>query len=295
MPRVVCAGHANWDVTLRVDNFPEPDAEARIRSQSQSGGGSAANVAVGLVGLDVDATLVGSVGDDEYGLLARRALKRRDVDLALTVVEGGQTAVKYLVVDPAGDVAVLGTEGDNEAVGPGDVDPALLDDTDHLHLTSQRPATAARLAELAAQRGIPTSFDPGRRFAERDYGAVVARADVLFLNEYEAAAVDTTLDANFDATPDDRLVVTKYGAAGAVVETPDALYRHPGFDAESVDSTGAGDAFAAGFLASRLRDDPPERALAVANACGALAARERGARVDLSWAAVEEYWTADGR
>lgn len=286
MSRVVCAGHVNWDVTLRVDHLPEPDAEARIRSQSQSGGGSAANVAVGLVGLDVDATLVGSVGDDEYGLLARRALERRGVDLALTVVEDGQTAVKYLVVDPAGEVAVLGTEGDNEAIGPADVDPALLDGADHLHLTSQRPATAARLAELAAERGIPTSFDPGRRFAERDYGAVVARADVLFLNEREAA--------NFDRNLDDRLVVTKYGAAGSVVETPDALYRHPGFDAESVDSTGAGDAFAAGFLASRLRDDPPERALAVANACGALAARERGARVDLSWAAVEAVFDAGG-
>lgn len=278
MARVVCAGHVNWDVTLRVDHLPEPDAEARIRGQSRSAGGSAANVAVGLCGLDVEATLIGSVGDDEYGSLTRRALERRDVDLELTVVDGGRTGVKFLLVDPEGTVAVLGMDGDNEAVRPADVSPALLDGADYLHLTSQRPDTAARLAELAAARGIPVSFDPGRRVTERDYGGVLERADVLFLNEREAAA--------FETIPEDGLVVTTYGTRGALLETPEGLYRHRGFGPVAVDSAGAGDAFAGGFLAARLRGAPPERALAVGNACGALAARERGAQVDLSWSGV---------
>lgn len=309
MPRVVCAGHVNWDITLRVDRLPEPDAEAHIRSQSRSGGGSAANVAVGLTGLDVDATLVGSVGDDEYGLLAGRALETRGVDLDLTVVEGGQTAVKYLVVAPDGEVAVLGTGGDNEAVGPADVGPSLLEGADHLHLTSQHPETAGKLAKLAAERGVFVSFDPGRRIGDRDYGDAFGHADLVFFNEREAS----TLGGGFD----DRLVVTKYGPNGAVLETPDALYRHGGFSADaggstphpgtleptatdwptrmvtgdeepagSPDSAGAGDAFSAGFIASLLSGDPPERALAVGNACGTMAAREPGAQVDLSWRAV---------
>lgn len=289
MPRVVCAGHVNWDITLRVDRLPEPDAEAHIRTQSQSGGGSAANVAVGLTGLDVDATLVGSVGADEYGLLARRALESRGVDFDLTVVEDGQTAVKYLVVDPNGEIAVLGTGGDNEAIEPADVGPALLEGADHVHLTSQRPATAAKLAELAAEHEIPVSFDPGRRLDDRNYGDVLARADLVFLNEREAR----TLDRGFD----DRLVVTKYGREGAVLETPDDLYYHAGFDSDrrdrpsgaSVDppdsptstawpdTAGAGDALAAGFIAALLRGATDGRALAVGNACGALAARKPGA------------------
>lgn len=290
MPRVVCAGHVNWDVTLQVDRLPEPDGEACIRSRSHSTGGSAANVAVGLVGLDVDATLVGSVGDDVPGRLARRTLEGRGVHLALSVVEGGQTAVKYLLVDPDGEVAVLGTDGDNEAVRPADVDPALLDGAGLLHLTAQRPATAARLAEMAAARGIPVSFDPGRRVGDRDYGAVLALADILFLNEREA----TVLDADRNAGLDVRLVITTYGTTGAVLETPAALYRHRGFGPESASSAGAGDAFAAGFLASYLRGAPPERALAVGNACGALAARASGPQVDLAWSEVTSVLDGSG-
>lgn len=279
MPQVVCAGHVNWDVTLRVERLPAPDGEARIRSGSQSCGGSAANVAAGLTGLDLDVTLVGSVGDDEHGLLAQRALNRAGINLSLEIVEGGQTAVKYLLVDDDGEVAVLGTDGDNEAVRPADVNPGLLDDADHLHLTSQRPATAERLADLAVQRGVPVSFDPGRRLDERDYGPVFERADIVFLNEHEAAALDEA--------PTCQRVVTTYGTDGAVLETPDGLYHHPSFGLGSVDSTGAGDAFAAGFVAAHLRDNSPERVLAVANACGALCTREEGAQADLSWAAIE--------
>ncbi|MCO8268933.1 carbohydrate kinase family protein, partial [Haloferax sp. AB510] len=50
MSRVICAGHVNWDVTLRVDALPEPDGEATVESRVGAGGGSAANVASGLVG-----------------------------------------------------------------------------------------------------------------------------------------------------------------------------------------------------------------------------------------------------
>ncbi|MFC6771884.1 carbohydrate kinase, partial [Halorubrum pallidum] len=49
VPKVVSAGHINWDVTIHVDRLPEPDGETRIERLEQSGGGSAANVAVGLV------------------------------------------------------------------------------------------------------------------------------------------------------------------------------------------------------------------------------------------------------
>jgi hypothetical protein len=54
MVRVLSAGHVNWDVTLRLDELPEPDGEARINSQSSGGGGSAANTAVALSSLGVD-------------------------------------------------------------------------------------------------------------------------------------------------------------------------------------------------------------------------------------------------
>jgi ribokinase len=63
---------------------------------------------------------------------------------------------------------------------------------------------------------------------------------------------------------------------------------HEGFDVDAVDATGAGDAFAAGFLAAHF-DRDLQTALAVGNACGAIATGTMGARTRLTWAAVESY------
>jgi ribokinase len=279
MARVLCAGHVNWDVTLRVDRLPSPDGESAVRATRQGGGGSAGNVAVGLVGLDCDAALLGSVGDDEHGLLARRDLDRAGVDRTGVVTAEGVTTTKYLLVDDDGRVAVLGAPGVNEALGPEDVDADLVRSADHVHLTAQRPDTAARIAEVANDADIPVSADPGRRIADRDFGPVIERANLLLVNRVEAAALDDL--------PDDRDVVTKLGDEGSELRTADDTYSHPGFDVPAVDTTGAGDAFAAGFIASRLRGDPPERTLAVGNACGALAVTTEGSKTDLSWERIE--------
>ena len=288
MVTVLSAGHVNWDVTLRVDRLPEPDGEASIRSQHQSGGGSAANVAVALARLECSAGLIGSVGDDDNGLLARRELEEASVSITgVRTVENAETTVKYLLVDDGGEVSVLGNDGVNEAIGPDDVDPEHVRSVEHVHLTSQRPETAARIADVATEAGITVSFDPGRRLAERDFSETLSMADVLFATdrEVEAMLVDEYPGSDFD----DRIVVVKYGADGAEVHTPDGSYVHPGFDIETVDTTGSGDAFAAGFIATQLRSDDVERTLEYANTCGALAASRNGARSAPTTTEVERF------
>ncbi|PSP77488.1 sugar kinase [Halobacteriales archaeon QS_1_68_20] len=287
MVTVCCAGHVNWDVTLRVDRLPAADGEARIRDQHSSGGGSAANVAAALAGLDLDAGIVGAVGDDQNGLLARRELENAGVNAThLAAADVAPTTVKYLLVAEEGEVAVLGNDGANEALGPGDVDPAYVRGADHVHLTSQRPETAARIAEVAREAGVPVSFDPGRRLPDRDFTETLRRADVVFVNDQEA---ETLLEAEHDALVDDRVIVVKHGERGAEVHAPDGGYAHPGFEVDPVDTTGAGDAFAAGFVATVLDGGDYERALEFANACGALAAREEGARTAPSRDDVESF------
>jgi ribokinase len=100
--------------------------------------------------------------------------------------------------------------------------------------------------------------------------------DVLFLNAQEAD--------HLPVVPVDCSVVRKRGADGATLEGPDVTLKHPGYDLPSVDTTGAGDAFAAGFLAAVLRG----AAVAVANACGALAAATAGPRPALTRERVRE-------
>ncbi len=293
MPRVICAGHVNWDITLRVDRLPEPDGEAIIERQNGSGGGSAANVAAALAGLETEATLLGSVGEDDHGRAAVTELVETGVDCdPIQTVPGGETATKYLVVDTDGDVMVLGRDGVNEAFTAGHLPERTLRSASHLHLTSQKPDTAARLVDRAAGADVTVSFDPGRRISDRDFTGALERADVVFLNDHEAAtALGEQLEDAFGCRPDDfgageRLLVLKHGPRGAEVRTAGQTYTHPGFAVETVDTTGAGDAFAAGFIAATLDDRSYEETLAVANACGALAARSMGARSSLDWAAV---------
>jgi ribokinase len=283
MARVVCAGHVNWDVTLRVDHLPAPDGEACVEAESARGGGSAANVATGVTGFGASAAVVGSVGGDDRGRQARDRLEAEGVDCSsLVETSGAETAVKYLVVDRAGQVMVLGGPGANEAFEAAALPDDALAAADFLHLTGQRPETAAALAARAIEAGVTVGFDPGRRIAERDFSLALSRADVLFLNDREAEVALAT-----GARRGEQTLVLKHGADGAEVRSPDGEWVHPGFDVDVVDTTGAGDAFAAGFVAALLDGGSYERALRVGNAAGALATTVVGARPDLSWEAIE--------
>ncbi|RLM57191.1 carbohydrate kinase family protein [Halobellus sp. Atlit-31R] len=284
MSRVICAGHLNWDVTLRVDALPDPDGEVTVDDRRCGGGGSAANVANGLADLDVDSALLGSVGDDEHGRTARAELADNGVDVDHVVKsEERATSTKYIVVEPSGEVMVLGCPGANEIFTAADLPQEALTAADHLHMTSQRPETAARLAERARAQGVPVSFDPGRRIDDRAYGAALTSVDYLFLNDREAALA---LDA-FDLT--EQTLVLKHGPEGAEIRDGDRRAAHPGYPIDVVDTTGAGDAFAAGFIAARVDGADDQRALAVANACGALASKAPGARTSLAWDDVRAF------
>jgi len=298
---VVCAGHINWDVTMHVDSLPEADGEVQIHQLVQSGGGSAANVGVGLVGLGLEASLYGSVGGDDTGALALRELDGVGVDCGHVFIDAeGTTSVKYLVVDATGEVMVFANEGANEAFCEANISAELFRGVDHLHLTSQSPEMASLLATLASDLGLSVSFDPGRRVADRGYSEALAATDLLFLNQREAdlVAESGTLSPT---EPSEMTVVVKHGGDGATVYTPTESHTHPGFVVDPVDLTGAGDAFAAGFLATLADgewvDDSGATtevaqyvdALGVGNACGALAAQDVTARTELSWAAVEEF------
>jgi ribokinase len=294
--RVLCAGHVNWDVTLRVDRLPDPDGEVSIEERAQSGGGSAANVAAALAGIGTDAALFGSVGNDDAGRFAREELAGVGVDVGPVVTATAyETTTKYIVVDGDGEVMVLSNAGANEAFTPDDLDPATMRATDYLHLTSQKPAVAAALAELAREAGATVSFDPGRRIDGRDYAATLANTDLLFLNEREASALAG--HSSFETLIDEATVVVKRGEQGATVHADGETVEHGGYPIDPLDTTGAGDAFAAGFLAARggLFDavgesaDDYRRTLAIANACGALAAGRIGARADLTREQVEAF------
>lgn len=300
VPKVIAAGHINWDVTIHVDRLPEPDGETRIERLEQSGGGSAANVAVGLVDLGGQSVVYGSVGGDESGALALRELASAGVDPGQVLVDAGEpTSVKYVIVDGGGDLLMLANDGANESFTAAGLDRDTLTAADHLHLTGQQPETAAALATAAGEAGATRSFDPGRRVGDREFDAALHASDALFLNSREADALADSTDID-PWEPEDRVVAIKLGSEGATIRTPHGDVSHPGFDVDPVDTAGAGDAFAAGFLGAALREpeivdggfshDPRDYQvpLLVGNACGAIAAETVTARADLSWDRIRE-------
>lgn len=288
--RVICAGHVNWDVTLQADHLPTADSEADIHDRHSGGGGSAANTAVALSQLGVDSGIIASVGNDRDGRAARSELRENGVDTGGLQVVDEQTSVKYLVVAPDGEAFVLGTDGANEAVDPNAVPESFIAGADHLHLTGQNPETARVLAERASDAELGVSFDPGRRCTGRSYDRTLALTDIVFVNRRETDQIEI---------PDDCIVIRKHGEGGASVEIAGKTYHHSGFQIDAVDTTGAGDAFAAGFISTLVsssdyqdqRQDQQQHqyqsALTIGNACGALTARAEGTRPGLSWETID--------
>ena len=310
--RVLCVGHVNWDVTLRVEALPSPDGEARVHERRESCGGSAANCASVLATLDVETGVFGSVGADPQGRQSRRELVDAGVAVAGLVEADVGTARKYLAVDPDGRVMVFGDDRGNEAFTLADLPDGVLPAVEHVHVTGQRPDRAREVVRLAREHGASTSVDPGRRAGERAFGPVLAAADYLFLTADEARQVgidpeDPTDRGDWtdESARRERVVLMKDGPDGARLRSPAGAAAHGGFDVDPRDTTGAGDAFAAGFLAAVLTDWRPvperglvpdgavaeryRRALVVADACGAVTARRAGARVHLSRCEVERF------
>jgi len=130
--------------------------------------------------------------------------------------------------------------------------------------------TDEAVVAAAHEAGVTVSLDPQDDPAgewRSGLPELLPHLDLLFVNEHESAALDTS------ACP---LVVVKRGPEGAAARTADGEVRHPGVRVESVDATGAGDSFDAGFLAAWLRGAAVEDALALACACGALSTRALG-------------------
>jgi sugar/nucleoside kinase (ribokinase family) len=144
-------------------------------------------------------------------------------------------------------------------------------------------AWAGRLMDLARQRGVPVVLDVGlepSRAARERIVALAALADTLLVSLEEAEALTGKAGAESleaIATCGAREVIVKRGAGGCQFLQGRRWWVVPPVEVQAVDTTGAGDAFAAGYIAGRLRGWAMADAVALANACGAAAATVFGA------------------
>jgi len=258
------------DVIVLLDEPLAPGDDVRARTRSGAGG-QAANVAAWAASLGATARCLAKRGDDATGELVARELAGHDVELAGPVV-AGRTGVVVSLVGGDGERSMASDRGVAPGFSPDELEPEWLD-CDVLHLSGysllREPIaqTALLAARLARGQGARISVDVAAWTEIRSYGPVLFRElldavapDVLFATEAEWEM----LGGAYLTAPTG---VIKRGARGCVVVTEDARLDLSPVEADVVDTTGAGDALAAGFLLGGSLEEAARRALESAAAC----------------------------
>jgi sugar/nucleoside kinase (ribokinase family) len=258
-----------------------------------AGGGSAANVAVWLAAQGVPTSYVGRVGDDALGRESVAALTDRGVTAWVSTEADLTTGTCIVLVEPGGERSMLPDAGANATLTAADLPQRAFRPGGHLHLSGytllnpgSRDAGLAALS-MAAAADMTVSVDPSSAAPLAELGAarflsMTRGVDLLLANRDEAAVLAGTSDPHLAAQQlgdTYREVVVKLGADGAMWQQGFIGASAPAErGVEVVDTTGAGDAFAAGFLSSWLLHPEPETALAAGCRLAARAVSKVGAR-----------------
>lgn len=287
----VVVGDVNTDVVVVLAGEPAPGSD-RAAAISTRGGGAGGNVAAHLARLGVPVRLVGCVGDDPAGAGLLAELGEAGVGLALRTVAGAATGTVVSLVEPGGQRSMLSDRAANLALTPDDVVvPAA---GGHLHVSGYtlldpgpRPAGLAALTAARAA-GCTTSVDPAsvgplERSGVERFLADTAGTTLMFPNQDEARLLTgcaDMADAARSLAAHYPVVAVKLGAAGALWASADTLVHRPAHTGTVVDTTGAGDAFAAGVLSAWVgrAEVDPGTALDAGLARAALVVARPGAR-----------------
>jgi sugar/nucleoside kinase (ribokinase family) len=232
-------------------------------------GGQAANMAAWCAYLGADATVVSVVGTDPAGQMVRTLLDAQKVRLVGPAPSNGSTGVIVSLVGADGSRTMLSDRGISATLSPGDLEPSWFADCDWLHLSGYAllgpplgAGAAVAAAEMVRAAGGQISVDLSAATLVSGLGPTEVRrrvhdagAQVVFANQAEAAAAG---DLDVPTT------VIKRGADGCTV-VEGRVRRDIGVGLGSgrvQDTTGAGDAFAAGWLVGGI-----ETAMAAAREC----------------------------
>jgi len=261
---LVVLGDLMVDVIARAQG-PLAHGSDTPATVTMSSGGSAANVAAWAAALGAPACFACRVGDDELGRRAVDALLAAGVRVHAGVDRERPTGTCVVLVEPGGERTMLPDPGANDT--PADLPEAWLEPGRHLHVVGYallrdgaRPGALAAI-ERAQAAGMTVSVDPSSWALIRE--GAIPEVDLLLPNEREAEVLG-----------DRGEMAVKLGAAGA--RWGDV--HVPAVPVEVVDTTGAGDAFAAGLLTARLRGAGRREALEAGCAAAARAVTQVGAR-----------------
>jgi ribokinase len=293
-PHIAAIGLASWDTLMVVDRYPGPGEYAIVTEHRSLPGGTTTNLATSLAKLGALVTLRAVIGEDEAGRHLVADLRASGVNVdTITICDGEPTDASTIVISRKPlDRTIYWHVG--AAIRKGDPldidtlfgqDVLVLDVADHplrRFLTDLPAHTQPAVRMLGTLTYLVDSGEP-------DELDVALRFDTLVGNEreYESLTGTTDPDAAIQAVQarmpgaNLRTAVMSCGPRGCQIATREDRWHIPGFELDVRDTTGAGDAFAAGIAWGMALRWPWERTGTFANALGALATRGIGAQTSL--------------
>lgn len=291
MAKVVCAGVIVADVLVQGAEESVFERDITRLPLRFLPGGDACNQAADLAALGVEIELLGKVGEDGVGDVILSALSRSGVACGrVKRTDSNPTSVSVVLIRPDGERHFIGTkDGTNSTLCAADFDLTALAGAKVFSLgslygsASLTGEVAAALLGAAKAQGCFTLMDMMQRQTSSFEDAKLALpfADVFFANAAEARALTGAASderaAQMLAEAGAGAVMIKQGAEGALLYENGAFAKIEGFSARAVDGTGAGDAFAAGFIAAYLEGKAFAECARFGCACGAAAVERVGA------------------
>ena len=285
---LICIGTALVDSIIRGLN-PEPVSASGFvaASCSLNAGGEAVNVSAAAARLGLKTAIACALGPDAAGSLVKDELRRAGVDTSLAV-QSPQTPVTTILVNADGSRKSITNEAHRynfhpEKAAAADARAVLLGSL--FRTPFDDPEIVRGVLETAKRAGQVTFADTKlpnfRKMQAADLAASFPLIDWITPNEDEARFFSGKEDP--EAMADVFLgygvkhIIIKMGSRGCLMKDAEGTCILPGYRVQAVDTTGAGDNFAAGFIAELLRGKPATEALRFANACGAISTTAVGA------------------
>ncbi len=289
MSDVFVLGSINQDFVLKVERRPEPGETVTNAELSTHNGGKGANQAAAAALLGTSVTMLGRVGDDEFGEPLVQALREKGIDTSLVErASGKSTGAAFITVTPDGENAITVAPGANRSLTPGDVEAAAEAIGDARVFVAQMEVpvqTVLRAVEVAAEEGtralvnLAPTFEVPRDLLEKLDPLVVNEHEAAFLLGREVEGVKGALSAAPELlSSGPRSAVITIGEEGAVLADGESVEHLPAPEVEVVDTTGAGDAFVGALATQIARGASLREAVAYAVRAGAAAVTKEGAQ-----------------
>ena len=312
MKKVLGLGNALVDILVRItderllDSLELPKSCMTLVEESQVNailaridrlekqetcGGSAANTISGLARLGVQTGYIGKIGHDAFGTFFEAEMKKHGVATRMFFGRA-QTGRALGLITPDSERTFATFLGSAVELEGSDLDAELFSGYDIFHIEGymvQNHRLFETAVRLAKEAGLEVSLDLASHNVVRENIAflqdMVARyVDIIFANEDEAMAFSgekSPADALVTISPRCRIAVVKMGKNGSLVQHKDEHHRIVSIPAVAVDTTGAGDLYAAGFLYGLIQGYP----LAV---CGNIGSLLSGKVVEVIGAKLDE-------